>query len=234
MRNTILLTALIALLVVGGLFLVMDGDGYIGPVRDGQFAELVYLAAIGLFLGSGIVAASRGGLSSTIKAAGAWVALFAILIGAYAFSAELRDVGARMLGALIPGRVVTLSSGEGKRVMVMRDAGGQFQVDAVVNGVATTLLVDTGASTVAFDRAAARRIGIDVDRLSFDSRVETANGVARAAPIRLDSLRIGPIERRNVPAAVTEGEGSLTLLGMSFLSTLGSVEIRGDRLILTD
>ncbi len=63
----------------------------------------------------------------------------------------------------------------------------------------------------------------------------TANGIAKAAPIRLDSITIGGITRNNVAAAVTEGAGLDTvLLGMSFLGTLTSYDFRGDRLVLTD
>ena len=97
------------------------------------------------------------------------------------------------------------------------------------------MLVDTGASTVALDRDTARRVGIDVDALSYDAQVRTANGVASAAMVRLDSVSVGPIERRNVSALVTENDAiGVGLLGMSFLGQLASVEFRGDRLILTD
>ena len=53
--------------------------------------------------------------------------------------------------------------------------------------------------------------------------------------VRLDSVSVGPIERRNVSALVTENDAiGVGLLGMSFLGQLASVEFRGDRLILTD
>ena len=117
----------------------------------------------------------------------------------------------------------------------MLGADRQFHVDADINGRSVPLLVDTGASVIAIDRDVAERLGIDPERLNYSSRVRTANGIARAAEVRLDSVRIGPIERRNVSAVVTEGPGiGISLLGMSFLGTLSSVDFRGDRLLLRD
>ncbi|MNL56771.1 hypothetical protein D3C87_1802890 [compost metagenome] len=63
----------------------------------------------------------------------------------------------------------------------------------------------------------------------------TANGPAMAAPVRLDEIAIGPISRRNVRAMVAQ-DGMLdeSLLGMSFLSTLSSLNMQTDELRLRD
>ena len=164
-----------------------------------------------------------------------WAIAFVVLVGVYAYSTEFRSVGERMLGALMPGRIVASGSGDNLQVSVGRGFDNHFRVDATINGVELPVLVDTGASTVALDRDTARRVGIDVDGLSYDAQVRTANGVASAAMVRLDSVAVGPIERRNVTAMVTANDAiGVGLLGMSFLGQLASVEFRGDRLILTD
>ena len=65
--------------------------------------------------------------------------------------------------------------------------------------------------------------------------VMTANGPARAAPVKLAYVKIGDIVRENVQAAVMDRDGDgLSLLGMSFLGTLSSFDFRGERLTLTD
>ena len=65
--------------------------------------------------------------------------------------------------------------------------------------------------------------------------VMTANGRAQAAPVRLSEVSIGPIVRRDVRAMVAE-EGRLdeSLLGMTFLSTLSSMQMQSDELRLKD
>ncbi|MOA67884.1 hypothetical protein D3C78_1952410 [compost metagenome] len=63
----------------------------------------------------------------------------------------------------------------------------------------------------------------------------TANGPAMAAHVRLDEIAIGPISRRNVRAMVArDGMLDESLLGMSFLSTLSSLNMQTDELRLRD
>ena len=81
----------------------------------------------------------------------------------------------------------------------------------------------------------ARRVGIDVDALSFTIPVSTANGTARAATVTVDDFAVGDIRRIRLPAMVAQpGRLDTSLLGMSFLGTLTGYDIRGDRLILHD
>ena len=54
----------------------------------------------------------------------------------------------------------------------------------------------------------------------------------RGAHVTLDVLQVGPLTARGVRALVNEGDLDQSLLGMSYLSSLGRVEIRGDALIL--
>lgn len=233
MRSGTFLIVLIALLA-GGLAILLFSDGSVGGLSDDQFADLLRLSAIGLFIGSGVVILARGGLGPALRNALVWGVIFLGLIGLYAFQGEFQGIGHRIQAALVPGSVVSLG-GEETQVMAMRGRDDHFRLDAQVNGQRVPFLVDTGASIVAIDRRTAEAIGIDIDSLSYSARIQTANGVARAAPVRLDEIRVGDIERRNVQAVVTEGEGiGIDLLGMSFLGTLSSVDFRGDRLVLTD
>ncbi len=235
MRNGGVLMLLLALLGIGLALLLLNTDGMIAGLSEDDFAQLVYLGAILTAVGGTVIVAFRGRFAEAVRNALLWVIAFVVLVGVYAYSNEFRSVGERMLGALMPGRIVASGNGDNLQVSVGRGFDSHFRVDATINGVELPVLVDTGASTVALDRDTARRVGIDVDALSYDAQVRTANGVASAAMVRLDSVSVGPIERRNVSALVTENDAiGVGLLGMSFLGQLASVEFRGDRLILTD
>ena len=77
-------------------------------------------------------------------------------------------------------------------------------------------------------------LGIRPPESAFTQRVSTANGTALTAPIRLDSITVGPITERNVDAMVSRpGVLTVNLLGQSFLGRLSGYEVKGDRLILT-
>jgi aspartyl protease family protein len=95
------------------------------------------------------------------------------------------------------------------------------------------LMVDTGASMVLLPYEKVRALGIQPEALDFSLPVRTANGVSTVAPVRLSSIKIGPIAVFDLEAAVARpGLLDTGLLGMSFLDRLRESSFRGDRLIL--
>ena len=111
------------------------------------------------------------------------------------------------------------------------DKHGQFWVDGAANGASVHFLVDTGASSVALTLADAAAAGIGRGSLDFSARVSTANGIARAAPVRLREVRIGQLSVNDVSAFVGENL-HVSLLGMSFLKRIDSWEMRDGVLTL--
>ena len=106
-------------------------------------------------------------------------------------------------------------------VQIRRDRTGMYSTVGSINGLPVNFLVDTGATRIAMNAAHARRLGIDYRVVGQPSAVTTASRVERAWAVRLDTVRVGEIELRNIPAVVLEGAQPETiLLGMSFLGQL--------------
>jgi len=124
----------------------------------------------------------------------------------------------------------TVNSSE--NVTLQRSPNGHFYADVMVNGVAIHALVDTGATTVAFSRDDAARVGINPGPADFSGVARTANGETRFAPVTLNSVSLGSLTRSDIPAAVMNGEMGQTLLGMTFLSKF-KVKIDGDTMVLS-
>lgn len=116
--------------------------------------------------------------------------------------------------------------------MLRLEGDGHYWADAEVDGTHVRFMVDTGASTVALTYDDARRIGLDPDRLDYSWRIRTAGGEVFGASVRLNLVRIGGVEVRNVEAMVLRDGLSQSLLGMTFLSQLDSYEFRRTSLIL--
>jgi len=125
-------------------------------------------------------------------------------------------------------------SGFSGEVRLKGNRHGHFVFDGAVNDRRITFMADTGATIVALTYDDAKQVGLSPHSLNFNARVETANGIARVAPVTLDRVRVGDITVRDVRAAVAE-QGALTtnLLGMTFLGRLKSFQVRGDELILS-
>ncbi len=222
----------LAILGVGLVVLVANHEG--GPVMgldSDQFAGLVSMSALLLLLTAGRWRQALAMPGNTLRAILIWLGIGAVIVLGYTCREDAQRVGAGLVGALRPGTAVV---GPGGEVTITRRSDGDFAVLAEVNGARTQRFAfDTGASAVVLTAESAAALGIRPAESDFTQRVSTANGTARTAPIRLDSLTIGPITERDVDAMVSRpGALATNLLGQSFLQRLPSYEVRGDRLIL--
>ena len=120
-----------------------------------------------------------------------------------------------------------------RAVQIPRGQGGEFALQAKINGVNAPMVIDTGATSVVLTYETAKAAGLPLELLEYDVDVETAGGHTRAARLTLDRLAIGKLVERSVPALVVQhGQMKTNLLGMSFLDRLESWEVRADRLML--
>ena len=93
------------------------------------------------------------------------------------------------------------------------------------------MMADTGATLVVLTYEDAARVGLSPHSLDFSGCAQTANGVARVAPVMLYRVRVDNITLRDVPAAVAEkGALDVNLLGMSFLGRLKGFQMQGREL----
>ena len=117
--------------------------------------------------------------------------------------------------------------------VITRGSDGHFHAHVQLNGQPVEMMVDTGATMVALPESLAQRLGIAPTPAQFTGRARTANGEIAFAPIVLDVVRVGAIERRNVTAAVMHDNSLPTpLLGQSFLGSLNETTIRGDTMTI--
>lgn len=125
------------------------------------------------------------------------------------------------------------ASSSERSVFLKADRYNQFFADAYVNGRRINVLVDTGASHVSLNYEDARALGFYLSKRDFTHSARTANGETRVAPVRIDRIRIGEVEVRDIDGFVgEEGIEFPTLLGMTFLRKLGRMNIRGRQLQL--
>ncbi|WP_337183131.1 TIGR02281 family clan AA aspartic protease [Shinella sp.] len=227
---------LLGILAAGLAILILNHDsGRTLGIANDDFGRLVSLSAIGTMLAAGILAGRRQ-WGESLRQAAIWLVIILALATAYLYRFDLQAVGNRLTAGLIPGRAVVTTNAGGEQILVIhKGVSGHFEADVSIDGVPLRMLVDTGASSVVLSYEDAIRLGIDPANLVFSIEVSTANGRALAAPVTLRQIAIGPILRGTIRGMVTErGRLDQSLLGMSFLETLGSIEITRDELRLKD
>ncbi|MGB1111252.1 MAG: retropepsin-like aspartic protease family protein [Gammaproteobacteria bacterium] len=139
---------------------------------------------------------------------------FALLLGMVTWFMQGR------LDALYnPNQNLSASSTEdGQAIHLERNRYGHYVASGTINDVPVVFLLDTGATHVSVPATIAERIGLRAGRAQ---RVNTANGSIQVYSTILDSVRLGPLELRDVRGGINPHmEGNEVLLGMSFLKHL--------------
>lgn len=186
-------------------------------------ARLLYLVLLGAAVVAWFFAQNRTSLGKNMQYAVVWGLIFIGGIAAVGLWGDIRNT-------VSPAAYTT--TGE-DTIELRRAMDGHYYVTAEVNGAPVDFVVDTGATLIVLTRADAEKAGLSTDDLAFVGRAGTANGTVSTAPVRLDSLKIGPLEDRGIAASVNGGELDQSLLGMSYLERFSNVQISDGRMILT-
>lgn len=113
----------------------------------------------------------------------------------------------------------SLGAATGGTVRLDSSRGSHFYATVNINGIPVRGMVDTGASSVSISPAAARRLGLDLQK-GVPTQAYTANGVAQATGVVFSSVELGGNTVRNVRGLVTSkelGPDAEALIGMAFL-----------------
>lgn len=188
-----------------------------------QGAYLLYMVLLLVLVGSAVVSRQLP-MGKTLKMAAAWVAIFVVIFVIFSFRSEFMSLGSRLKAEAIG---TPIQAGEELRIPMADD--GHFWVEASVNGHNAPFLVDSGASITTISSETANQAGIETGmRIAL---VETANGTVQMRKARAQSFSVGPIQRSDFAIQVNEHDES-NVLGMNFLSSLGSWRVEGHYLVL--
>lgn len=190
-------------------------------MADFDTARLIYLIVLLAMVAGWFFMQTRDGLNKTLQYGAVWGMIF---VGGAAAVGLWQDISR-------PGAQVRIS--DTGQIVVPRARDGHYYLTIGVNGADLRFVVDTGATDIVLTQSDAVRAGLDLDRLSYLGRANTANGEVRTAFVRLDAVQLGDVTDRDVPAVVNGGEMEQSLLGMGYLQRWGRLEIANNELILT-
>lgn len=190
-------------------------------------AIYVLLGLLMLVLPLSSLIARRPSAGSVVRALIGWAVIVGVLYVGFTNRARISDA----LGTL--GERVGLAEQivEGDMVRIRQSVDGHFWAVARLNGVERRMLIDSGATSTAISEATAKAIGVTPRRVP-PVLLTTANGTIEAARGRIDTVRIGSLETRDLPVVISPAFGEMDVVGMNFLSRLGSWRVEGRTLIL--
>lgn len=128
--------------------------------------------------------------------------------------------GQAQAATLLTVQAAALAPAHGAPARVLKGLDGHYWADALIEGRAVRMMVDTGASVIALTRNDAARLGLRLKPADFSGTVVTASGPVRAAPVELETVAVGGARVERVQALVVERGLPHSLLGMSYLGRL--------------
>jgi aspartyl protease family protein len=197
------------------------------PDDTDRTLQLIYLCVILAVLAGGLAARLQARPGTTLAHLGTWGLIFAALILIYSYRDQFGVLGERFSAELIPARGTETGPAS---IAYAAEADGHYHVYGVIDGSSVRFMVDSGATDIVLSPEDARMLGLQPDQLDYTLQAQTANGIVRGAPVRLKTLKVGPIVMHDVPATVNEAEMSVSLLGMEFLRRLKSWGVQNGRL----
>ena len=196
-------------------------------MNDGdQAVHVLYLLGVLVLVGSALVV-RRIPLAQGLKMLAGWVLIFGAAFIVFTMKDEFLALGNRLM-LETRGGVEETAGGE---IRIRQSPDGHFWVTAEVNGEPVRFLIDSGATTTSLSRETAERAGI-APSSGFQAMVQTANGVVMVDRGRAGTLKVGPIERRDVGVHISDAFGDMNVIGMNFLSTLSGWSVEGRVLVM--
>src|SRR6266545_2762671 len=109
-----------------------------------------------------------------------------LLLAAGVFTARFIDQSGR---APVAAKAMTVPdpsvSNNSRSLVIKAGNGGHFEVEARADGRRIAFMVDTGASHIALRESDAARLGLRPTPRDYTIKINTANGVGRAALVQL-------------------------------------------------
>lgn len=165
----------------------------------------------------------RVSVGTLIRGVLGWVAIAAVLFVLFANRDQLALLAER---AGFSGQTV-----EGETVRISLSPDGHFYANARINGISRRMLIDSGATITAVSEEVAQAAGIEASG-GIPVVLTTANGNVAARRGTAETFAIGNLETRDLTVVISPSFGNISVVGMNFLSRLGSWRVEGRTLIL--
>ena len=197
-------------------------------MTEDQNINLVF--AIGaLVLVASALFSRRIGFGELVRNILAWGAIFALFIVGFSYQREILAVWGRVSGEMTGANEQMVV---GDTLRIRQSADGHFWVEAKVNTLPVRFLIDSGATTTAMTLRTAEQAAIKISESPFPVVLVTANGSVEAQRGTIQSLQVGPMVAKDLPVVVAEEFGDSNVIGMNFLSKLGSWRVEGAEMVL--
>lgn len=213
------------LIAVLGILLLLKTQFPYAVANGDSMLRVLYLVILLVLVAGGSGMARRMNMTQAARDGFIWLVIVLALVLGYSYRGDIR--GSRLFSELVPSRIQQTSDG-GYSIAMGQD--GHFHLEAEINGALLNFMIDSGASDIVLSPRDAAEAGYDIQTLNYTRTYETANGTVSGAPVRIDTMMVGPITLRDMPASVNGAEMDTSLLGMAFLKQFRRYDVNDNTL----
>lgn len=195
-----------------------------------ELPHFIYLILLLTILVSGFIFRSTLKVSDLVKQASLWLLIALAVIIIYSFRYDFYNLKNRIAAELFPSRAIMVGN---RQISINIANDGHFYIDLKINYQTVRFMVDTGASDLVLNIKDAKRIGININKLSFSKPYRTANGMIWGAVTHVREIDISGLKFYDAKISVSNADMGVSLLGMDFLRRFKKYEFYQDQLILT-
>ncbi len=188
---------------------------------------MILFGLLALMLPLSALLARRPSVGSILRALAGWAVIAFLLYVGFNHRARIAEALSG-LGNTIGIEDQTV---DGDTVRIHQSPDGHFWAKVRLNGVERRMLIDSGATTTAISEETAREAGIAPRRVP-PVILNTANGAIQVARGRVETVRLGSLETRDLPVVISPTFESFDVIGMNFLSRLSGWRVERGTLIL--
>ncbi len=198
-------------------------------LNQSDWQNITFSSIVIFMLFSSILSRREFSLSKIIKYLLIWAVIIVSAFTLYSYRYKFYQLRDHLATEINPSKAVINNN----QLIIGLANDGHFYLDVTINNRPVRFMIDTGASDVVLNLADATRVGIDINRLTFNKNYQTANGQAYGAGVKINELMISGVKFKDVYASVNSSDMGVSLLGMSFLKRFEKYEVYQDKLILT-
>jgi len=192
--------------------------------------RFIYLFALLIFLASGFLFRGKIKTSEILKQLSLWFLIIMGIVILYSFRFEFMNIKNRLLAELFPSKAIQTGQNQ---ITISLSQDNHYYINLKINNQNVRFMIDTGASDITLSQQDAKKIGINLDDLTYNKIYQTANGKTYGASVNLNKIELAGIIFYNIAASVNSSNMGSSLLGMSFLRNFKKYEFYQDKLILT-
>ena len=164
---------------------------FISNFQEHETQNIIYSLVLIVFLSMGLIGRKNLKIQTMLKYAILWFLIIMVIVSLYSYRDHFNEFKNRVISEINPSKARKLSENQ---IIIKAADDHHFYLKTTINDQEIIFMIDTGASDIVMSTDDAKKIGIDIDKINFNKRYQTANGVVFGGSTKIDKIIIADVD----------------------------------------